>query len=237
VTFFHRTAGRITSADLSAIRRSHLRFATFNALVAIAAFAVAGAAGNIHGGFHQKLFAGFGGGVFVIAGVLAIRAAALEVYEVIGAKTGPSQGGILRWLVTIVGYIIVMLAAFGVFSIPIGHLVLGGALTGVIVGIALQQSLGNIFAGVVLLLARPFSIGDAIVVRSGSLGGPLEGTVTSMGMTYVTLLTDDGALSVPNASMLAAAVGPLPGSGYTRHSRVGIGTPQQIRDMVASDRA
>jgi hypothetical protein len=42
---------------------------------------------------------------------------------------------------------------------------------------------------------------------------------------------------VPNSGMLAAAVGPLPGSGYTRHSRVGIGTPQEIREMVAADRA
>jgi small-conductance mechanosensitive channel len=237
VTIFHRTAKRITTTDLSVIRRSHLRFATFTFLVAVAAFAVAGASGNIHGTFNERLFAGFGGGGFVVAGVLSTRAAALEVYEVVGARTGPSHAGILRWLVTIVGYIIVMLSAFGLFSVPIGHLVLGGALTGVIVGIALQQALGNIFAGMVLLLARPFSIGDAIVVRSGTVGGPLEGTVTGMGMTYVTLLTDDGALSVPNSGMLAAAVGPLPGTGYTRHSRVGIGTPSEIRDMVAADRS
>jgi small conductance mechanosensitive channel len=214
----------------------HLRFAGLNLLVAIAAFAVAGGPGDINGDFHQKLFAGIGGGVFVVAGVLAVRSTATQVYESVGARTGPSHAGILRWMVTIFGYLIVLIAAFGLFAVPIGHLVLGGALTGVIVGIALQQSLGNIFAGVVLLLARPFSVGDAIVVRSGSLNGPLEGTVSGMGLTYVTMLTDDGPLSVPNSGMLAAAVGPLPGIGYTRHSRVDLETPQEIREMVAERR-
>jgi small-conductance mechanosensitive channel len=236
-SFFHRTQDTVEVPDQPRVLRMHLQFAGLALLLAVAAFAVAGALGNIHGDLDQKLFASIGGGGFVVAGVLAIRSAATEVYEVVGARTGPSHAGVIRWLITIVGYLIVLIAAFGLFAVPIGHLVLGGALTGVILGIALQQSLGNVFAGVVLLLARPFSVGDAIIVRSGNLNGPLEGTVSGMGMTYVTLLTDTGPLSVPNSSLLAAAVGPLPGSGYTRRSRVGIETPQEIREMVASDRS
>jgi Mechanosensitive ion channel, beta-domain len=71
-----------------------------------------------------------------------------------------------------------------------------------------QQSLGNVFAGLVLLMARPFAVGNHIRVRSGALGGEFYGTVTSMSLTYVSVLTDEGMLKVPNSSLLAAAVGP-----------------------------
>jgi small-conductance mechanosensitive channel len=101
-------------------------------------------------------------------------------------------------------------------SIPIGHLLLGGAIAGVVVGIAAQQSLGNVFAGFVLLLARPFAVGNRIRVRSGALGGEFYGTVTSMSLTYVSVLTDDGMLKVPNSSVLAAAVGPWDRAAHLR---------------------
>jgi small-conductance mechanosensitive channel len=81
-------------------------------------------------------------------------------------------------------------------------------LTGVVLGIAAQQVLGNVFAGAVLLLAHPFGIGDHIRVRSGALGGQFDGVVRGMNLTYVTLRTDEGPLNVPNSGMLAAAVGP-----------------------------
>jgi small-conductance mechanosensitive channel len=102
-------------------------------------------------------------------------------------------------------------------SIPIGHLLLGGAIAGVVIGIAAQQSLGNVFAGFVLLLARPFAVGNHIRVRSGALGGEFYGTVTSVSLTYVSVLTDDGMLKVPNSSVLAAAVGPWDRSAPFHH--------------------
>jgi small-conductance mechanosensitive channel len=217
-SFFRRTNDHVEVPDPPREVRPRLRTAAFALLVAIAAFAVAGAVGNIHGSLHQRIVTACAGGLFIVSAVLATRATATEVYVVLGARTGPSHAGVLRWLVTIVGYVIVLISALGLFAVPVQHLVLGGALTGVIVGIAAQQALGNIFAGVVLLLARPFSVGDAIRVKSGTLGGPLEGIVSGMGMTYVTLMTDEGPLSLPNSSLLSAAVGPAPGTTY-RSSR------------------
>ena len=93
---------------------------------------------------------------------------------------------------------------------PLGRLLVGGAITGIIVGIAAQQSLGNIFAGLVLLLARPYTIGEHIRVRSGALGGPIDGTVVGMDLLYTTLETEEGPVRLPNAGLLAAAVGPRP---------------------------
>jgi small-conductance mechanosensitive channel len=123
---------------------------------------------------------------------------------------GPSHAGVVRLLIMVFGIAITLLATLGLLAVPVQHLLLGGALTGVIVGIAAQQALGNVFAGLVLLLARPFNVGDTIRIRSGSLGGEFTGRVTGMGLTYVTLDTPDGLLSVPNSGLLAAAIGPQP---------------------------
>lgn len=79
-------------------------------------------------------------------------------------------------------------------------------LVGAILSIAGQQSLSNIFAGLVLLLSRPFQVGDKIWLRSGALGGQLKGTVTEIGITYLRLDTGGDVLSLPNSQVLAAAV-------------------------------
>ena len=65
------------------------------------------------------------------------------------------------------------------------------------------------FSALSLLLSRPFGVGDLIRLRSGALGGQLEGTVTEIGITYLRLETPDGVLHVPNAQVLAAATGPI----------------------------
>jgi hypothetical protein len=62
----------------------------------------------------------------------------------------------------------------------------------------------------VLLLSRPFMVGDMIWLRAGALGGELEGTVTEIGITYLKLDTASGVLSLPNSLVLAAAVSRLP---------------------------
>jgi small conductance mechanosensitive channel len=147
---------------------------------------------------------------FVVLGVLAIRSAANEVARVVRARGGMSAGTTVRLLITLFGYLIVLLAVLGMLAVPLGRLLVGGAITGIIVGIAAQQSLGNIFAGLVLLLARPYTIGEHIRVRSGALGGPIDGTVAGMDLLYTTLDTEEGLVRLPNAGLLAAAVGPRP---------------------------
>ncbi len=42
------------------------------------------------------------------------------------------------------------------------------------------------------------------------MGGPLEGVITGSGLMYTTIDTPDGLISMPNAGLLAAAIGPAP---------------------------
>jgi small-conductance mechanosensitive channel len=108
-----------------------------------------------------------------------------------------------------VGYLIIICAELGLLDVSIDHLLVGAGLAGVVLGIAAQQSLGNVFASVVLLLAKPFSVGERIRIRSGALGGIFDATVLGVSLTYVTVRTDDGILKIPNSVMLATAAGPI----------------------------
>jgi small-conductance mechanosensitive channel len=145
---------------------------------------------------------------FFLFGVYSVRRTGQEVMRILAARIGLGHASVVRWVLTVSGYVVIAFSVLGLLQVNVGSLLLGGAVTGVVVGIAAQQSLGNVFAGVVLLLSRPFTVGDDIRLRSGALAGELNGRVTGMGLTYVALLTDDGPLSVPNAQVLAAAVGP-----------------------------
>jgi hypothetical protein len=109
----------------------------------------------------------------------------------------------------LIGAVTTLLVTLVLFDVPVGQLLLGGALTSVFVGIAAQQALSNVFAGLVLLLARPFKVGDSIRLRAGALSGEIGGTVSEIGITYVRLATADGVVSVPNSQVLNAVVGPL----------------------------
>jgi Mechanosensitive ion channel len=121
---------------------------------------------------------------------------------------GSAHAAVIRFTIVLAGGLATIVLTLQLLHIPITQLVVGGALTGVLVGIAAQQSLANVFAGIVLLMARPFRVGDQIGIRSGALGGLIEGFVTEISITYVMLDTGNGAVHVPNSQVLAAAVGP-----------------------------
>lgn len=146
--------------------------------------------------------------LLLVAGVAATRSFARAVRRAMEEHTGDARGAALGTVVTFVGYVTVILSTLGALDVELQGLLLGGALTGVVVGIAAQQTLGNFFAGMVLLMVRPFTLGDHVVLRSSPLGGEYEGTVTDMSLFYVRMLTKRGPVVLPNAGVLAAAVGP-----------------------------
>ncbi len=178
---------------------------------AIAALSVGTDLGNIHAKhLHDRLVAWIAAVVFLVLAVLAVRALASEMARIITGRAGRSAGSAVRLLTSFLGYVVAVFIGLGLLDVPVQHLLIGGALTGVVLGIALQQVLGNMFAGIVLLFVRPFVVGDRIRIRSGSFGGPIAGTVTNIGLTYVSMAADDGPLRIPNSLMLASAVGPAP---------------------------
>ncbi|MEO7261575.1 MAG: mechanosensitive ion channel family protein [Jatrophihabitantaceae bacterium] len=146
--------------------------------------------------------------VFLAAGVIATRSVAGELGRVSEARGGVAAGSAVRLICMIVGYGIVLLAVLGLLRVNLANLLVGGAVTGVVVGIAAQQTLGNVFAGLVLLFARPYVPGQRVKIRSGAMGGPFDGVILGAGLMYTTIDTNEGLISMPNSGLLAAAIGP-----------------------------
>jgi small-conductance mechanosensitive channel len=99
--------------------------------------------------------------------------------------------------------------ALGVAGANLRAIAVGGGFAAVIVGLAAQQTLGNCFAGMVLLSARPFRVGERVRLQAGSVGGTVEGIVSSLGLLYTTLTAGADQIMIPNSVVLAAVVVPL----------------------------
>ncbi len=130
--------------------------------------------------------------------------------DVLAPRAGAAHAAVVRYALLLLGAFATLVITLELLRVPVGQLVLGGALTSVFVGIAAQQALSNVFAGIVLLVARPFRVGDAIRLQAGALGGVVDGTVTEIGITYVRLAVDGSTMAVPNSQVLNAVVGPRP---------------------------
>jgi small-conductance mechanosensitive channel len=147
---------------------------------------------------------------FCAFGCMATYGLASKARQLLEPRTGTSHAAIVRYALLLIGGFSTLVTTFELFGIPIGQLVLGGALTSVFVGIAAQQALSNVFAGLVLLFARPFLVGDEVRLRAGALGGQIEGIVTDIGVTYVRLDSGGSVVAIPNSQVLNAIVGPVP---------------------------
>ena len=139
------------------------------------------------------------------AGTLGLGNKAREVLE---RSVGSAHATVVRFVILVAGALVTVIITLELFNVAVTQLIVGGVVTSVLLGIAAQQSLANVFAGIVLLMARPFRVGDQIGVRSGALSGLLEGMVSEISITYVRLETPNGPVHIPNSQVLAAAVGP-----------------------------
>ncbi len=124
--------------------------------------------------------------VFASAATIGLSGKARDVLEPV---VGASHAAVVRYALVLIGAATTLVVTLVLFGVPVGQLLLGGALTSVFVGIAAQQALSNVFAGLVLLLARPFKVGDSIRLRAGALSGEIGGTVSEIGITYLRLST------------------------------------------------
>ena len=148
--------------------------------------------------------------LFLVFGSIATYGLAGKSRELLEPKAGPAYSAIVRYAILIVGAFTTLVITLVLFGVDVSQLVLGGAITTVFLSIAAQQALGNVFAGLVLVFARPFKVGDAIRLQAGALGGTLDGIVTDIGITYVRFNADGSVMSIPNSQVLNSVVGPIP---------------------------
>jgi small-conductance mechanosensitive channel len=131
------------------------------------------------------------------------RAAAPNLFR----RMDPGTAGTVGFLIRLGTMLLVLLVALRIAGLDPRTLTVGGAFTAVIIGLAAQQTLGNLIAGMVLLSARPFRVGDRVKLQGAGID--VEGVVSSLGLLYTTLAAGDDSILVPNNTLLQQAIMPL----------------------------
>ncbi|HEX8178016.1 MAG TPA: mechanosensitive ion channel family protein [Pyrinomonadaceae bacterium] len=107
--------------------------------------------------------------------ILVVRLAGQFIFGfVFRLRKGQEAPRLIRDIFAIIAYILIVASLLKhYFDLSLGALLSGSALLGVILGLALQDTLGNLFAGISLHADRPFEVGDVITV--GRWTGVVEG--------------------------------------------------------------
>ncbi len=116
-----------------------------------------------------------------------------------GVEVGVSK--FLKSLTEFCLYGLLILIIAGQLGISLTSLIAVVGTASLALGLALQNSLANFAGGVLILIMKPFKVGDYIISKEG------EGTVSMIGLVYTTLVTiDNKAITVPNGTLSNSTV-------------------------------
>ncbi len=123
----------------------------------------------------------------------------------------------------------------GVYSLPIGGLVAGSSVVGIVLGFAMQDTLGNVIAGFALQFGRPFEVGDWLFIESK------HAQVIEINWRSTRFMTNDRVrLDVPNLHVVRAPVINYHGDTGGKHAmRLDIGVeygapPNRVKELLAN---
>jgi small-conductance mechanosensitive channel len=128
-------------------------------------------------------------------------------------------------VVKVIGILAVLLFAISTSRLGAELALLGGTVTGLVLGLALQPVLGNLFAGIIILTTRFVEVGDTVRIVASQIPYQVaslpvykyfspdyvapgyKGRVVEIGLVYTTLILDTGyELRVPNMVLLSSGV-------------------------------
>ena len=120
----------------------------------------------------------------------------------LSARIDPTVHTFILSVISIGLKLLLVIAAASIMGVSNASIVAVLGSAGLAIGLALQGSLANFAGGVMILLFRPFLVGDFIELKSGE-----SGTVTSISIFYTTLHTiDNHKLVIPNGTVSNASV-------------------------------
>ncbi len=162
--------------------------------------------------------------IIAIGGILLTNLIAALISTRTKELVGESTAGALSFIIKMAGYIIVAISFFVFIKVDIAGALVAGGFAGLVVGLASQDVLGNIFGGIALVTTRPFKIGDRITVSTWQYGliAPsyppkffssdflipgYTGLVTEISLMYTSFLSDDNIpLKIPNSVLIQSSV-------------------------------
>jgi len=144
---------------------------------------------------------------FVAMGV--IGTVVLGVFEILPARVNVRFPVLLRDLVLVISFVVVLFGVLGQSGVDVASLVTTSAVLTAILGLALQSTLTNVLAGILLHVDRSLGVGDWVQF------GPRKGCITEIRWRSTVLRTSDGdTVIIPNAQLTTQEVSnfsrPLP---------------------------
>ncbi len=119
----------------------------------------------------------------------------------------------------VLGYIVIVFILLVMFQVNLTGLLIGAGFLGIVVGLAAQSTLGNLFSGISMMAAKPFAEGDRITFTTWQYGmmppsyshhamfPGFSGVIDTIGLMYTKIKLDDGPVTfVPNAIINQAVV-------------------------------
>jgi small-conductance mechanosensitive channel len=192
-------------------RRSALR-----AQGQVAAFAAAIAGVLVLFSQRQELFPGYGTqariatvAALVLLGWGLARSLGRGIAPALFRRMDPGTAGTVGFVIRLLTIGLVVVVALRIAGVRPEALAVGGAFTAVVLGLAAQQTIGNLFAGIVLQGTRPFRVGERVRLTGGPMAGSVEGTVSSLGLFYTSFVNGADRTMIPNSVLLTLAVMPL----------------------------
>ncbi len=146
----------------------------------------------------------------------AFKVVEVVVVDLLPGRSGPRQApAILRDVVAaVVGGLILVVLLRASFGVDVAALVATSAALSIVLGLALQETLANLFAGLALMLERPFEPGDWI--QMGDLTGQVQ--EVSWRAVRLKLIRQEDYLVVPNSVVAKSEIvnmsQPLPVHGH-----------------------
>lgn len=149
------------------------------------------------------------------AGGAMVLASSVRVYLVFERK--PREGRLLQDLLVAVIYLgaVLSIVAF-VFDLPVRTLIATSGVFAIVLGLALQSTLNDVFSGIALNLGRPYAVGDWIEVEGGVRGQVVE---TNWRSTHLLSDTND-LVVVPNSALAKATLTNLTGADSVHGSKI-----------------
>ncbi|MGA7923075.1 MAG: mechanosensitive ion channel family protein [Thermoplasmata archaeon] len=161
----------------------------------------------------------FEAGFVLLVGYLFSRALGRAVTHYFGEVHEGRHATGIRLVVNIAIAAVVLVAVASIFGVSVDSIFFGSAFAGIVLGLASQTVISNIFAGMVLLFTRPFRVGEKVGLISSSYGAlspsyPHElvypaytGTVRDIGLFYTVLELEGGKVAqVANSLVLSALI-------------------------------
>ncbi len=148
----------------------------------------------------------------------------------------PREGRLIQDLVVATIYLGAGLSVVAyVFSAPVGTLIATSGVFAIILGLALQSTLSDVFSGIALNLSRPYSVGDWIVLDDGIEGRVVE---TNWRATHLVNATND-LVVLPNSVLAKARFTNLSSPNRSHGVKLGIRVvptmaPSAISDLMHS---